>query len=152
MQIYSQERVAEALAALDLNGGNVKRTALQLEIPRTTLIMWRDTVGKVPDTSKREARVEAHENQWTRIGNLYCEYLEANLRAGVAQALIASEPDYLRKQPAGELAILHGVMQDKARLLGQSMEHAALERQRLQLEAGAITTDVGASHERNSTS
>jgi len=39
---YSDADKAKALIALDLNGGNVKYTAQQIDIPRKTLATWKD--------------------------------------------------------------------------------------------------------------
>lgn len=39
---YTDQQVAGALAALELNGGNVKATAGQLGMPHATLRLWRD--------------------------------------------------------------------------------------------------------------
>jgi hypothetical protein len=49
-----------------------------------------------------------------RIGALAMEYLEANFNAQIAQAYVTSDPNYINRQPAGELAILHGVLADKS--------------------------------------
>lgn len=49
-----------------------------------------------------------------RIGRLVFAYLEANLQALTAQAYVASQPEYIDRQPADGLAILHGVMSDKS--------------------------------------
>ncbi len=38
---YTDEQRTEALAALDLNGGNAARKADKLGIPRPTLVRWR---------------------------------------------------------------------------------------------------------------
>ena len=147
MQTYSESRVAEALAALELNGGNVKRTAIQLQIPRKTLESWRDQFATVA-TVKRDLTAEKAE-RWAQIGPLFVEYLGENLRASIVISKFVSDPKsvpeanhtWLAKQHAEGLGMFYGIMNDKARLLGQSMEHAALERQQLQLEAGASTTD-----------
>lgn len=48
-----------------------------------------------------------------RLQTLFYEYLEANLNAQIAQAYVAAEPSYIERQPAGELATLHGVLNDK---------------------------------------
>lgn len=48
-----------------------------------------------------------------QIGALLIEYLEANLNALIAQAYVTSDPDYIVRQSAENLAILHGVMGDK---------------------------------------
>lgn len=42
MNTYTDQQVSEALALLELNSGNVKRTATELGIPRATLTFWRD--------------------------------------------------------------------------------------------------------------
>ena len=42
---YTPEFIANALAQVELNGGNVKATAKALGIPRPTLIHWRDRVN-----------------------------------------------------------------------------------------------------------
>jgi len=49
-----------------------------------------------------------------RIGALLVEYLEANLNALISQAYVTTDPNYVNRQPAESLAILHGVMGDKA--------------------------------------
>ena len=148
MQTYSEERVAEALAALVRNGNNLKGTARELGVPVPTLRYWRDQAS-TPSTRLAPFRKEEREVRWDRIGGLFVEYLEANLRTGIVISRFATDPasipdanhTWLEKQTAEGLGTLYGIMSDKARLLGQSMEHAALERQRLQLEAGVITTD-----------
>lgn len=48
-----------------------------------------------------------------RIGALLVEYLEANLNALIAQAYVTADPNYIVKQSAEDLAILHGVLGDK---------------------------------------
>lgn len=55
MAQYTEQQRIDALAALDLNRGNVSRTARELGIPRPTLILWRDTpVSDIPDTRKTD--------------------------------------------------------------------------------------------------
>lgn len=48
------------------------------------------------------------------IGGLLIEYLHANLSTLRSQQTVFSDPVWLEKQEAGELAVLHGVMTDKA--------------------------------------
>lgn len=55
-QDYLDTVQAEALVKLRENGGNVKRTASELGIPRTTLITWRDKVSAVSDTIPQETK------------------------------------------------------------------------------------------------
>src|SRR3569832_2382141 len=62
-----------------------------------------------------------------RIGVLVLEYLEANLNAQIAQAYVTSDPNYINRQPAGELTILHGVLADKAIRLLEALQPRAAE-------------------------
>lgn len=48
---HSDQFKAEALAALDANGGNVNRTAKQVGVSRTTLIGWKNGLYMHPDVS-----------------------------------------------------------------------------------------------------
>lgn len=61
-----------------------------------------------------------------RIVALALEYLEASFNAQIAQAYVTSNPNYINRQPANDLAILHGVLGDKAvRLLEALQPHRA---------------------------
>jgi 8-oxo-dGTP pyrophosphatase MutT (NUDIX family) len=53
---YSDEERAEALAVLDANAGNLKRTARDLDIPRATLQEWAG--GALEATARRETLEE----------------------------------------------------------------------------------------------
>lgn len=57
-----------------------------------------------------------------RITALMLEYLEANLNAQIAQAYVAADPTYINRQPAESLAILHGVLADKAIRLVEALQ------------------------------
>lgn len=123
---YSNEIKAAALADVLLLGPGA--TAAKYLIPIRTLFEWRQRYD-IADYSpvKRD-----------HIGALVATYLEANMQALTAQAYVASDPDYINRQPAGELAILHGVMADKSIRLLEAL-HAG------QRHAAELTTgDVGA--------
>lgn len=117
---HSDEIRAQVQAAL-LAGQGVSEVARAYKLPRQTVSRIKGQLQKTGQngTEKRE-----------RLGSLLCHYLQANLNALAEQAKIAGDPSYVRRQPAAELATLHGVMADKAaRLLeaAQSMEEAAPE-------------------------
>ena len=59
-----------------------------------------------------------------RIGALMLEYLEASLNALAAQAYVTSDPNYIAKQPADQLAILHGVIADKSIRLVEALHRS----------------------------
>ena len=92
-------------------------TAAKYGIPIRTLFDWReryDVAELMP--IKRE-----------RIGQLVYTYLEANLQALTAQAYVVSQPDYIDRQPADGLAILHGVMADKSVRLLEALHGSQAE-------------------------
>ena len=58
-QTYTADRVREALTALQLNGGNIKRTARELGIPHPTLISWRTAaLTKSPEMTSALTHVD----------------------------------------------------------------------------------------------
>lgn len=101
---YDPETKAAVRAAL-LAGQSVSSVAAEYKIPRGTISTWRrnvDSLYEVDQPQKRE------------VGELLLEYLRANLQALKAQAEQFSDKAWLKEQDASDLAILHGVMTDKA--------------------------------------
>lgn len=100
---YSEETKAAAMSAL-LAGQSISEVAKTYEIPVGTVKGWRSKAGSdqpVP-TQKR-----------ARIGELLLEYLEANLTTLKTQSEKFGDVDWIDKQPASEMAVLHGVVADK---------------------------------------
>lgn len=92
------------MAAL-LAGQSVSSVAAEYNIPTGTVKSWRaraSTVAGVDPQKKSE------------IGDLLLSYLRANLAALEAQAHAFADEKWLKTQTASELAVLHGVMTDKA--------------------------------------
>lgn len=105
-QDYSDQVKAAALAAL-LAGQAPSQVAATFGIPVGTLKSWksRQRNGEavaVVATEKRE-----------RIGALLLEYLEEGLTTLREQVKVFRDQEWLKKQPASELAVLHGVVADK---------------------------------------
>lgn len=119
---YSDDEKAAALADVLLLGPGA--TAAKYAIPLGTLKTWQQEYAIVHDPSIKKQTIEA----------LAMNYLEASLQALSAQAYVASQPEYIERQPAGELAILHGVMADKSVRLLDALGSA--ERRRAALAAG----------------
>lgn len=92
------------MAAL-LSGQSLNSVAAEYEIPKGTIKYWR---GQAAASSKVDPQKKSE------IGDLILAYLRANLTALEAQALVFADKTWLRDQPASELAVLHGVMTDKA--------------------------------------
>jgi transposase-like protein len=97
---HNEETKAAAMAAL-LAGQSVGEVAREYTLPPSTVSRWR-----------KEARAEAGLSD--DIGALLLDYLAANLETLQTQAVVFGDTEWLQKQGASELAILHGVMTDKA--------------------------------------
>lgn len=99
-QSYSEDVQAAAMADVMLLGAGA--TAAKYGIPVGTLHSWQSRAQSLASLKK------------DHIGALVATYLEASLQALTAQAYVASDPEYIKQQPAESLAILHGVMADKS--------------------------------------
>jgi hypothetical protein len=94
------------MAAL-LAGQGVSEVARQYRIDPSV-------VSRIKTQIPTDRLQEVAQKKEIRIDELLLDYLQKNLMALAAQAVVASDEEYLRQQPASELATLHGVMVDKA--------------------------------------
>jgi transposase-like protein len=103
---YDAETKAAVMAAL-LTGQSISYVAKEYSIPEGTIACWsanmRRGTGQSVAYEKRE-----------RLGELLVDYLETSLQTLRAQVKFFADEAWLRKQPASELAVLHGVCADKA--------------------------------------
>lgn len=104
---HTPEVKAAAMAAL-LAGQSVSSVAREYRIPKGTVSGWREAAMREADG------VAAPPTQKALIGELLVNYLETNLRALQQQAECFGDKEWLMSQSANELAVLHGVMTDKA--------------------------------------
>lgn len=104
---YSDETKAAAMAAL-LAGQSVDEVAKRYRIPEGTIRSWksRQLNGESIATVAMEKR--------EIIGDLLIDYLYESLRTLKAQVIVFADESWLKKQPASEVAVLHGVITDKA--------------------------------------
>ena len=98
---YSDEQRAEAMAALDANGGNVKRTARETGIPGTTIKGWADG---------RRAHVD-NDLRTQKRGDL------ADRLEEIAWQLAGALPDKIEGAALNHIATALGITVDKMRLL-----------------------------------
>ena len=105
---HSPEVKSAAMAAL-LAGQGVVYVAREYQLPESTVSRWRT-----------EARAEVGLSD--DIGELLLAYLGENLKTLQAQAIAFRDADWLRTQDAGEVAVLHGVMCDKAVRLLEALD------------------------------
>jgi transposase-like protein len=118
-KIYSDEVRASALASLAL-GMSTRAVAREHQIPRSTVVVWQRNAGLTgqPLVQPQKRR---------DLGELIAHYLDTGLQALEAQARLFSDPVWLERQSASELAILHGVLTDKLIKVLASLESDEFE-------------------------
>lgn len=113
---HSDEVQAQVMAAL-LAGQGVNEVATQYNLDPSVVSRWK---SKIPDDKLQLVAIKKSEE----IEVLLYNYLTQTLITLDEQAKVVSEREYIIKQPAGELAVLHGVMADKAIRLLEAAERA----------------------------
>jgi len=101
---YSEEQKAEVMAAL-LAGQSVREVARQYNIPRGTIATWSASIDR---------KISTDSDTKKEIGNLIVGYLAESLNTLRIQVRAFADEEWLHKQPASEVAVLHGVIADKA--------------------------------------
>lgn len=101
---HPPELRAEVTAAL-LAGQGVGAVAKTYELPRSTVSRWKQQAEITDD-----------------IGDLLLKYLRTGIATLTEQHTVFRDPEWLKGQPAGELAVLHGVLTDKVVRLLEAME------------------------------
>jgi hypothetical protein len=103
---HSEELRAAAVAQF-LAGASPLAVAAALNLPTRTAYDWYNELSVEEAALCTLVREE-------RRANLLDGYLAANLNALTVQAGVAADENYLKRFPPQQLAILHGVMADKA--------------------------------------
>lgn len=114
-QAHPKDVRAHAIADL-ISGDGVALVAERYDVPIPTVKEWQ--------RSARRNRLVDDPQKKATLGELVYGYLETNLRALATQAQFSCDEDWLRKQDADSLAILHGVLADKAVRLLAALEPA----------------------------
>ena len=108
---YTAETRAAVMASLTA-GQSISQVAAEYKIPRGTVSSWaRNTYKAAPVSTEKRAL----------IGELLVDYLQSTLKALKAQTEVFADKEWLRAQEASQLAVLHGVMTDKAVRLLEAM-------------------------------
>jgi len=106
-QKYSDEQKAAVMAAL-LTGQSINAVAREYNIPKGTVSRWNQQKGVVTSGGPQETDTKRDE-----IGDLLMGYLGEALRTLRKQVRAVGDEEWIKKQPASELAVLHGVITDK---------------------------------------
>ena len=120
MSKYDDNTRAAVMASL-LAGQSVSQVADAYSIPRGTVAGWSAQVNSaskpnISNTKKAEM-----------VGDLLIEYLSENLKTLKAQAIVFRDEKWLMKQNAADVAVLHGVLTDKAMRLLEALGNAATD-------------------------
>lgn len=106
---YSDETKAQVMAAL-LAGQSVSAAAREYNLPKGTVSSWR----KAALNKAAGGDVDADATQkGSTLDDLLQGYVEENLVTLREQSIFFRDKEWLKKQPASELAVLHGVVADK---------------------------------------
>jgi hypothetical protein len=119
---HSVQTIARAMALL-ATGETVAEVSRQLRVPPQTVSEWKGLLP--PEIGGGQINKEI-------IEDLVGQHIEAALRANLVQLKVFSDPDWLRSQPAGDLAILYGTTCDKG---WRILEAAAAAEARQQAQA-----------------
>ena len=114
---YTPEVKASVMAAL-MSGQGVPEIAKEYEMPASTIRSWKSR--QFQGASVAYVATEKKE----QVGDLLIEYLRANLETLRIQVQFFRTLEWLEKQPAADLAVLHGVMTDKAVRLLEALSKA----------------------------
>lgn len=110
---HDPEVRAAVMAAL-LQGQAVTAVAEEYKVPTSTVSRWKE--------AKRRAREAVGKDADPDVGGLLLEYLRENLETLRAQARAFRDLEWLRGQEAADVAVLHGVLTDKAVRLLEALE------------------------------
>lgn len=123
---HSDEVKAAVLAAL-LEGWSVNTVAERYGVPAGTVKSWkhRELTDPGPLVATAVATVATTKRS---LGELIEALMEAELESLRRMAETFNDPQWLKKQEAGEVAILYGVMQDKVFRKLEALKRAASDR------------------------
>lgn len=119
--IYPEETRARVLAAL-LEGQSVSKIAAEYKLPEGTVKSWANRMRKDASELRRVAPDKKGE-----IGELLLRFMRGDLETLIAQQAILSNPEWLKKQTASDMAVLRGVTADKVFRMFEAFERARLE-------------------------
>jgi transposase-like protein len=119
---HSDETRAAVMAAL-LAGQSVSEVAQEFSVDPSLISRWKKALPL--EQLHKVAQQKGH-----RIEDLTFGYLGSLLKSLTNQADVVGGKEYILKQPASEIAVLHGVMADKAFRLLSALPSGGGTRQR----------------------
>lgn len=114
---YSNEQRATVMAAL-LTGQSISQVAREYKMPRGTVSRW---AGELDRPKNHD------EPQKKEIGDLLLGYVAESIKTLTAQVKAVGDAEWVKKQPASEIAVLHGVIADKTIRLLEALAPVSAE-------------------------
>lgn len=111
---YDDQTKAAAMAAL-LTGEPLRTVAGRYDVPLSTLQYW-----------AKQARTLALEGDAGRLGDSLVAYLVEALEAATAAFVVTGDAEWLRKQRAAEVAVLHGTLVDRVMGMARTLNREGL--------------------------
>jgi transposase-like protein len=109
------DEVRAAVMAAFLAGSTIGQIMKEYDLPKATAARWRREAFKLSEDMSEE------------VGDMLLRYLVTNLETLISQAETFRNQRWLLTQSASDVAVLHGVMTDKAiRLIEALSKHAEL--------------------------
>lgn len=109
----SQVKRAQIIASL-LTGESCATVAREHAVSTRTVQRFKRALTRDQQRRIENARVENKQHQESEISRLVKQHLTGNLEAGRNLANATKDANWLSQQSAGDLAILYGVLADKA--------------------------------------
>lgn len=103
--VERDEATKAAVMSALLTGQSINYVAREYKLPRGTVAQWSRDLSRV-----RTGTYEKRE----RIGQLIIDNVEAEFETMIAMQDVFTNEEWLKKQSASELAVLYGVIKDKA--------------------------------------
>ena len=125
-QQYSEEVRAAVLVAIQA-GDDATTVAERYGVPVGTVHSWASRQRQHAPSEDLSSLASLASPERARIGSLVMRYLEVSLQALEAQAKVFSDTEWIKKQHAGDIAILHGAIGDRAVRLLEALAVAAPE-------------------------
>lgn len=113
-----------AVLALLATGTSIRKAAKECDVGVATVSRWRDEdpppvpvepadVAMIVASDGTVFRENGTQKRRREIGEQLYDYMSTSIEALTAQLRLFGDNDWLKKQPAGELGTLHGIVADK---------------------------------------
>ena len=119
-KLYDAETKAAVLTAL-LAGQSVSSVAREYKIPKGTVSGWR---RREIDSGSVGVATVATQKEKLEFGELLLKYMYKSMESMISAVEVFGDKDWLRKQDASDVAVLHGIQHDKVMRMIEALDRA----------------------------